>query len=102
MGGNGDEKPREAWSYSGEVWMDDSGRAVVLLPPFVRVHRHGFDYEVTPLGSSCSAAIVEEIAGNRFTIATDEPLVKVAWRVTALRASGTPPRSDPQSRKHQF
>ncbi len=81
----GDDTPREPWSYCGEVWTDDGGRAVVVLPPLVTAHRHGFAYELTPLGSSCSAAIVEEIAGNRFTIGTDEPLVKVAWRVTALR-----------------
>jgi hypothetical protein len=45
---------------------------------------------------------VEEIADNRFTIATDEPLVKVAWRVTALRASREPSASESGSRKDEF
>jgi hypothetical protein len=82
------EKPRAGWSYSGEVWTDGAGRAVVVLPPFVRTHKAGFDYQLTPVGSPCSAAVAEEIADDRFTVATDQPHVKVAWRVTALREKG--------------
>lgn len=81
-------KPRESWSYNGEVWTDADGRAVVALPPFVRAHRAGFEYELTPVGSRSSAVVAQEIADDRFTIATDEPHVKVAWRVTALREEG--------------
>ena len=78
-------KPRESWSYSGEAWTDGDGRAVVQLPAFTRAHRAGFEYELTPVGSRCTATVAEPIADGRFTIATDEPHVKVAWRVTALR-----------------
>lgn len=80
-----EDKPRESWSYSGDVWTDDDGRAIVVLPPFVRAHRAGFDYELTAVGSSGSPVVAEEIANDRFTIATDQPHVKVAWRVTALK-----------------
>ena len=76
---------RAGWSYTGEVWTDAEGRAVVVLPPFVRTHRAGFEYELTPIGTDCRAFIVDEIAEESFTIATDEPHVKVAWRVTALQ-----------------
>jgi hypothetical protein len=100
MGGTGSHKPRESWSYSGDVWTDDDGRAAVVLPPFVRAHRHGFDYELTPLESRCSAVVAEEIADNRFTIATDEPHVKVAWRVTALRATEEPSLSESGGQHH--
>jgi hypothetical protein len=51
----------------------------------VRAHRAGFEYELTSIDSACSATVAEEIVDDRFTIATDEPHVKVAWRVTALR-----------------
>jgi hypothetical protein len=85
MSGIPEERARAGWSYSGEVWTDGDGRAVVALPPFVSVHRAGFDYELTPVGSQCSAAVAKEIEHERFTIATDEPHVKVAWRVTPLR-----------------
>ena len=81
----GADKVREGWSYSGEVWTDCDGRAVVALPPFVGLHREGFDYELTPVGSTCDATVAEAIEGGRFTIATSEPHVKVAWRVTPLR-----------------
>ena len=43
-------KPRESWSYSGEAWTDGDGRAVVHLPSFIRTHRAGFEYELTPVG----------------------------------------------------
>jgi len=52
-------------------------------------HRAGFDYELTPIDARCAASIAEEIADNRFTIATDAPHVKVAWRVTALGEGGS-------------
>ena len=80
-----DDRARAGWSYSGEAWTDEDGLAVVTLPPFVRAHTAGFEYELTPLAPATSAVVREEIAGNRFTIATDGPHVKVAWRVTALR-----------------
>jgi hypothetical protein len=67
------------------VWTDSTGRAVVVLPPFVRTHRAGFDYQLAPIGSACSASLAEPIANDRFTIATDQPHAKVAWRVTALQ-----------------
>jgi hypothetical protein len=77
---------REAWSYSGEVWTDDARRAVIVMPPFVRAHRAGFEYELTPIDAERSAVVVEELTDDRFAIETDQPHVKVAWRVTALRA----------------
>jgi hypothetical protein len=79
------DQPRAGWSYSGEVWTDGTGRAVVVLPSFVRTHRAGFDYQLASVGSHCSATVAEEIVDDRFTVATDQPHVKVAWRVTALR-----------------
>jgi hypothetical protein len=84
-----DTPRRESWSYSGEVWTDGDGRAVVVLPPFVRAHRAGFEYALTPVGSASSAVVAEAIVDDRFTIATDDPHVKVAWRVTALRETAT-------------
>ena len=83
------ERTREPWSYSGEVWTDASGRAVVVLPSFVRAHRAGFEYELTPLDSRAHARVAENVSDDRFTIATDRPHVKVAWRVTALKETGS-------------
>jgi hypothetical protein len=96
MTGPQDDKARVGWSYSGEVWTGHDGRAVVALPPFVRTHRAGFDYQLTPVDSACSAWMAEEIVNGRFTIATSEPHVKVAWRVTALRSG-----ADPTEHRHE-
>jgi hypothetical protein len=85
MEGPTEKTARAGWSYSGEVWTDADGRAVVVLPPFVRAHRAGFEYELTPLESRANARVLDEIDDGRFTVATDQPHVKVAWRVTALR-----------------
>jgi hypothetical protein len=78
------------------VWTDADGRAVVVLPPFVRSHRAGFEYELTPVDADCSATVAEKIVDDRFTIATDKPHVKVAWGLTALLESPreTTPTSD--------
>ena len=81
---------RESWSYSGEVWTGADGRAVVVLPAFVRAHRAGFDYELRPLAARCSAVVTDPVADDRFAIETDVPHVKVAWRVTALRDAPHP------------
>lgn len=81
---------REGWSYSGEAWTNEGGLAEVVLPPFVRAHRSGFEYELTPVDSGCSATVAEEVADDRFTISTDEPHVKVAWRITPLREASYP------------
>ena len=78
---------RESWSYSGEVWTDGSARATVVLPSFVRAHHAGFDYDLVPIDAARAAVVVDEIVDCRFTIATDEPHVKVAWKVTPLRAN---------------
>lgn len=85
------EPIRESWSYSGDVWTGDDGRAVVVLPAFVRSHHAGFDYELLPVGARCAVVVTETIVDDRFAIRTDVPHVKVAWRVTALREAAPPP-----------
>ena len=83
------ERTREPWSYSGEVWTDAHCRAVVVLPSFVRAHRAGFEYELTPLDSRAHARVAETVSDDRFTVTTDQPHVKVAWRLTALKGAGS-------------
>lgn len=69
--GDREERALAGWSHSGEVWTDGEGRAVVVLPPFVRTHRAGFDYQLTPIGSHSPALVAETIVDDRFTIATE-------------------------------
>ena len=84
MSGRPHNRARAGWSYTGEVWTDGKGRAVIVLPPFVRAHQAGFEYELSPIESGSRAKVVQEVADGRFAIATEDPHVKVALRITAL------------------
>jgi hypothetical protein len=84
MSETSESKTRASWGYSGEVWTDADGHAVIVLPPFVRAHRGGFAYELTAADPACAATVAQEITDDRFAIATDQPHTKVAWRITPL------------------
>jgi hypothetical protein len=68
--------------FSGEVWTDARGYATVSLPHAAgQLHRE-LAYELRPFTAGVTAQIAAELGDGRFTIATDEPHVKVAWRIT--------------------
>ena len=71
--------------YSGEIWTDGRGYATVTLPRSARGLHGDVEYELRPDGRDVTAAIAAEFLDGRFTIETDEPHVKVAWRVTGRR-----------------
>jgi hypothetical protein len=74
---------REAASFSGEVWTDGRGFATVRLPAAAAAI-DAFDCEVVALGG-VPARVSSERAGGRLTIETDEPHVRVAWRLVAAQ-----------------
>ena len=69
-------------SYRGEVWTDGSGYATVRLPAEAGLLEPPLVYELRDLEPPSSARVTAELEDGRFTIATDQPHVKVAWRVT--------------------
>jgi hypothetical protein len=77
-----------AIAFSGEVWTDARGYATVALPHAAGSLHRGLVYELTPCARDVSAEIAAELGDGRFTIATDEPHVKVAWRVSGRRSHG--------------
>lgn len=83
--------------YSGEVWIDGRGYATVALPRSVTAHAI-LEYEVRALAPGVTATIAAELIDGRFTIATDEPHVKVAWRVRARQPSRPRPRGTKEER----
>ncbi len=90
------ESPQPMNVYTGNVRTDRRGFSVVKLPRYFDAINRDFRYQLTVVGKSFARAIVwKEIAGNRFTIRTDEPGVKVSWQVTAQR-------DDAYMRKHPF
>jgi hypothetical protein len=69
-------------SYHGEVWTDARGFATVRLPDEAVLLEPPLAYELRDLEPPSSARVTAELDNGRFTIATDQPHVKVAWRVT--------------------
>jgi hypothetical protein len=77
--------------FDGVVWTDAAGYAEVTLPHYAPAVAARFRYELTPMRPHVRAVVAAELAGNRFTIQTDEPHVKVAWRLVPLPADGLVP-----------
>jgi hypothetical protein len=69
-------------AYQGEVWTDGSGFATVHLPKEAGPLKPPLRYELRDLEPPTSARITAELKDGRFTIATGQPHVKVAWRIT--------------------
>jgi len=69
-------------SYHGEIWTDARGFATVRLPTRARSLEPPVAYELRDLDPPSRARITSELRNGRFTIATDQPHVKVAWRIT--------------------
>ncbi len=84
------DKPDTRVAYSGEVWTDARGYATVALPISVGQLHGSLQYELRPFAHGITAAIAAELVDGRFTIATDQPHVKVAWRVLKERATNRP------------
>ena len=79
---------RSPTSYHGEVWTDGRGYATVRLPEEADVLLSPpFVYELRDLEPPSSARVTGELENGRFTIHTDEPHVKVAWRIRGRPAT---------------
>jgi len=68
-------------TYHGEVWTDGRGYATVELPAAADALLPPLEYELRDLDPPSSARVTAELHNGRFTIATDQPHVKVAWRI---------------------
>jgi hypothetical protein len=81
--------------YSGEVWTDAHGFAAVMLPTDTDAE---VEIDVEALADGVSAELAAEPKRRRFTITTNEPHVKVAWKATTQTVTPkggnqrTPPR----------
>jgi hypothetical protein len=80
----------ERIAFSGEVWTDARGYATVRLPGAVGRLLPPVEYELRDLEPPTTARVTAELDDGRFTIATDEPHVKVAWRIEGRPAAGQP------------
>jgi hypothetical protein len=71
--------------YNGNITTDQNGEAAVTLPDYFEALNRDFRYQLTVIGQFAQAIVASEISGNRFTIKTDRPDVKVSWQVTGIR-----------------
>jgi hypothetical protein len=78
--------------YRGEIWTDGRGFATVHLPLDAEPLLPPLEYELHDLEPQSSARVTGELKDGRFTIETEQPHVKVAWRLTGRR-------SEPQRRQ---
>jgi hypothetical protein len=71
--------------YHGEIWTDGSGFATVRLPAEAGPLVPPLEYELRDIEPPSSARVTAELEDGRFTIATDHPHVKVAWRISGRK-----------------
>jgi hypothetical protein len=74
-------------AYEGEVWTDGRGYATVRLPAAASPPEPPLEYQLHNLEGGGGARVSGELTEGRFAIETDEPHVKIAWRVTGRRAA---------------
>jgi hypothetical protein len=79
------ESPDMMNIYNGNVTTDTAGFATVELPEWFEALNRDFRYQLTVIGRFAQAIVAKEIEGNRFTIQTSVPGVKVSWQVTGIR-----------------
>jgi len=70
------------------VWTDARGYATVRLPAGAGTLEPPFEYELRDLDPQSSARVTAELKNGQFTIATDEPHVKVGWRIRGRCPAG--------------
>jgi len=79
------ESPDMMNIYNGNITTDAAGEAVVEMPGYFEALNTDFRYQLTVIGTFAQAIVGDEIKGNRFTIKTNQPNVKVSWQVTGIR-----------------
>jgi hypothetical protein len=75
-------------AYRGEVWTDSRGRAIVKLPPGANPPRPPLEYVLRVLDGQIHVQVAAELNNGRFTIESDQPHIKVAWRISGRRWVG--------------
>ena len=65
--------------FGGEVWTDERGGAIVVLPDFLQGRDLDYEYELRPLAPGTVSA---ELVDGRLRITSKPPHLKVAWRLS--------------------
>jgi len=68
--------------FHGGMWTDARGLATVSLPEDAYPAQAELEYTLQAIDGQSGVRVVAGLSEGRFTIATDEPHVKVAWRIS--------------------
>lgn len=79
------ESPDMMNVYNGNATTDHAGRATVELPLYFEKLNKDYRYQLTVIGTFAQAIVEQEVADNKFVIATDKPGVRVSWQITGIR-----------------
>ena len=66
-------------TFGGEVWTDEEGAAVVLLPSYLRGRELEYLYA---LRTSAAEPVAASLTDDRLTIRSETPHTKVEWSLT--------------------
>ena len=89
------ESPDMKNIYDGIVTTDANGDATITMPDWFTTLNIDYRYQLTCINQFAQAIISKELTGNRFSIRTDKPNVKVSWQVTGIR-------NDPYAKDHRL
>jgi hypothetical protein len=85
-------------SYHGGVWTNSRGYAAVRLPAGAVPLEPPLKHALRDLEPPRNARITAGLENGRFTLATEQPHVKVAWRITGRPPAGQPDREKEEKR----
>jgi hypothetical protein len=90
------ESPDMMNVYNGNIELDSSGEAWVVLPDWFEALNKEFRYQLTAMGGPApDLHVANEIRGNRFKIAGGTGGQRVSWQVTGVR-------HDPYAEHHRI
>ncbi len=80
------ESPDMMNVYNGNVTLDASGEATVVLPNWFEALNKDFRYQLTAIGApGPNLYIAQKVTSNQFTIAGGTAGMEVSWQVTGIR-----------------
>jgi hypothetical protein len=82
MHGPLETQPDEYVSFGGEVWTDARGQATVSLPRDAYPPQAELEYALHTIDGDSGVRVVTGLRDGHFTIASDQPHVMVAWRIS--------------------
>lgn len=80
------ESPDMMNVYNGNVALDETGAARVVLPAYFEALNRDFRYQLTPVGGAApNLHVAETVRDNAFRIAGGTPGLQVSWQITGIR-----------------